>query len=151
MNCIFRHANKTACVLASVKKNRTTPAAQQLNVHTAPAAQQQNGHTAPAAQQLNVHTAPAAQQLNVHTAPAAQQQNGHTAATVTGLPNQPPALNYHPTNFINVCNVGGLTIQCDKCNAPKFKKETNKFSCGNGKYKLDIRPPLPQKFDALFV
>ena len=67
----------------------------------------------PAAQQLNVHSAPAAQQVNVHTAPATQQQNGHTAATVTGLPNQPPALNYHPTNFINVCNARGLTIQCD--------------------------------------
>ena len=96
-------------------------------------------------------TSPAAQQLNVNTTPAAQEQNGHTAATVTGLPNQPPALNYHPTNFINVYNVGGLTIQCDKCNASKFKKETKTFSYGNGKYKLDIRPPLPQEFDALFV
>ena len=81
---------------------------------------------------------------------AAQQQNGHTAATATGLPNQPPALNYHPTNFINVCNVGGLTIQYDKCNASKFKKETKEFSCGNGKYKLDILPPLPQESNALY-
>ena len=58
----------------------------------------------------NNHIAPAAQQINVHTAPAAQQQNGHTATSANGLPNQPPALNYHPTNFINVCNVAGLTI-----------------------------------------
>ena len=116
----------------------------------------------PAAQQLNVHTAPAAQQLNVHsiqpqqpsnkmdTAPAAQQLNVHTAATVTDLPNQPPALDYHPTNFINVCNVGGLTIQCDKCDASKFKKETKAFYGGNGKYKLDILPTLPPVFNALY-
>ena len=98
----------------------------------------------------NNRTAPAAQQLNVHTAPSAKQQNGLTAATATGLPNQPPAVNYHPTNFINVCNFGGLTIQCDKCNASKFKKDTKAFSCGNGKYKLDILPPLPQEFNALY-
>ena len=98
----------------------------------------------------NTPTAPAAQQLNVHTAPEAQQQNGHAAATATGLPNQPPALNYHPTNFINVCNVGGLTIQCDKCNASKFKKETKAFPRGNGKYKLDILPPLLPEFNAFY-
>ena len=43
-----------------------------------------------------------------------------------------------------------MTIQCDKCNASKFKKETKAFSCGNGKYKLDILPPLPQEFNALY-
>ena len=78
------------------------------------------------------------------------KKNGLTAATATDLPNQLPALNYHPTNFINVCYVGGLTIQCDKCNASKFKKETKAFSCGNGKYKLDILPPLSQEFNALY-
>ena len=84
---------------------RSTPKAKRMR-----ARYRENNRTAPAAQQLNVHTAPAAQQVNAHAAPAAQQQNGHTPAAVTGLPNQPPALNYHPTNFINVCNVGGLTI-----------------------------------------
>ena len=53
-------------------------------------------------------------------------------------------------NFIKVCNVGRLTIQCDKCNASKFKKETKAFSCGNGKYKLDLLPPLPPDFNALY-
>ena len=119
---------------------RSTPKAKRMR-----ARYRENYRTAPTAQQLNGHTAPAAQQVNVHTAPAAQQQNGHTAATVTGLPNQPPALNYHPTNSINVYNAGGLTIQFDKCNASKFKKETKAFCCGKGKFKLEtFCHPYPQ-------
>ena len=59
-----------------------------------------------------------------------------------------------PPNELHQClqcrDLGGLTIQCDKCNASKFKKETKAFSCGNGKYKLDILPPLPQEFNALY-
>ena len=43
-----------------------------------------------------------------------------------------------------------MTIKCDKCNASTFKKETKAFSCGNGKYKLDILTPLPPEFGALY-
>ena len=43
-----------------------------------------------------------------------------------------------------------MRIDNDNCNASKFKKETKAFSCGNGKYKLDILPPLRPEFNALY-
>ena len=52
------------------------------------------------------------------------------------------ALNYQPDNFLNTTSVGLLNVQCQKCGALKFNKETEGLCCSKGKVKLDAFPQL---------
>ena len=52
------------------------------------------------------------------------------------------ALNYQPDNFLNTTNVGLLNVQCQKCGALKFNKETEGLCCSKGNVKLDAFPQL---------
>ena len=52
------------------------------------------------------------------------------------------ALNYQPDNFLNTTSVGLLNVQCQKCGALKFNKETEGLCCSKGNVKLDAFPQL---------
>ena len=64
--------------------------------------------------------------------------------------NLPPALSYVPANVNEQCNVGGLNVVCQQCNATKFNKEAKAFCCGNGKFKLHKIPDLPEELYDLY-
>ena len=52
------------------------------------------------------------------------------------------ALNYQADNFLNTTSVGLLNVQCQKCDALKFNKETEGLCCSKGNVKLDAFPQL---------
>ena len=52
------------------------------------------------------------------------------------------ALNYQADNFLNTTSVGLLNVQCQKCGALKFNKETEGLCCSKGNVKLDAFPQL---------
>ena len=55
------------------------------------------------------------------------------------------ALNYQADNFVNTTNVGTLSVECQKCGALKFSKETDGLCCSKGNVKLEAFPQ-PQPF-----
>ena len=52
------------------------------------------------------------------------------------------ALNYQANNFLSTTSVGLLNVECLKCGALKFSKETEGLCCSKGNVKLDAFPQL---------
>ena len=52
------------------------------------------------------------------------------------------AINYHADNFLSTTSIGLLNLECQKCGALKFNKETEGLCCSKGNVKLDAFPQL---------
>ena len=60
------------------------------------------------------------------------------------------ALQYTAHHFKDETSIGALDIQCQHCQAKKFRDETKGMCCSNEKVKPDPFPPLPHTLSALF-
>jgi len=55
------------------------------------------------------------------------------------------ALSYEPYNFLNVTDVGGLSVECTHCGALKFEGGKESLCCMKGNVQLESFPQ-PQPF-----
>ena len=59
------------------------------------------------------------------------------------------ALHFNTDQFKNETSIGDM-IQCQHCQAMKFRDESKGMSCSNGKVNPEQFPPLPQQLAVLF-
>ena len=59
------------------------------------------------------------------------------------------ALHFNTDQFRNETSIGDM-IQCQHCQAMKFRDESKDMCCSNGKVNPEPFPPLPQKLAVLF-
>ena len=50
------------------------------------------------------------------------------------------ALSYEPHNFLNMTDVGGLSVECTHCGALKFEGKTESLCCMKGNVQLESFP-----------
>ena len=67
-----------------------------------------------------------------------QHHSVYRSGRYKGMLKYRAAMNYSPTTFVFVTDVGDLTVECDHCHALKFNGEKPGICCNHGKVSIPV-------------